>query len=395
MFFDEKSLRFVHRSDPRQGKVVVYSDTSKSLVVCDIKDSSPRRTFRAPVQTRAERCPLCHSFVNSSDFPTPMHGRSSSSRYMHPQYFSTLADIHQSDPPTETTNEHHRRESFQFPIDESDESNGKRPEEEDGTFPSSFITGYYQRFFREMKKLGTGSFGSVFLCQHFLHGVDLGTYAVKKIVLSDDPTWQERVFREVRLLERVHHPNIVAYRHTWLEYAKIADFGPTSPCLFLLMEFANAGNLDDYLEMANQHPLDEADIWKLFVDILQGLRHLHHAGVVHRDIKVSHLHLFVGLTEFSLQTYCYQENSILFLEVNSPAYSFQTLGSVKACCGIKDFLEQALLALCFTLPQNCFTKMENLIIHVIFIPWVLSFMLCALVLHLISTWSISLTTNCT
>eukprot|EP00475_Leptophrys_vorax_P027089 TRINITY_DN3859_c0_g2_i1.p1 TRINITY_DN3859_c0_g2~~TRINITY_DN3859_c0_g2_i1.p1 ORF type:complete len:771 (-),score=140.76 TRINITY_DN3859_c0_g2_i1:1121-3289(-) len=274
-------------SDAAQGKVVVYSDSSKSLVVCDVKDASPRRTFRAPANARTatDRCPLCHNFVSAGDFAPSMNTGS----FMHPQYFNTLAGIHEADPATSAASEHHRRESFQYPVDEhDDQSSGKVPEE--GASPnSSFITGYYQRFFTEVKKLGTGSFGSVFLCQHVLHGVDLGTYAVKKIVLSDDPNWQKRVFREVRLLERVHHPNIIAYRHTWLEFAKIADFGPLSPCLFLLMEYANGGNLDDYIEMANQYPLDESDIWKVFVDILQGLRHLHHAGVVHRDIKPANI----------------------------------------------------------------------------------------------------------
>jgi serine/threonine protein kinase len=52
------------------------------------------------------------------------------------------------------------------------------------------------------------------------------------------------------------------------------------------MEYANAGNLDDYLALAQKHPLSEDDIWQIFIEILGALRHLHHAGIVHRDIKV-------------------------------------------------------------------------------------------------------------
>jgi serine/threonine protein kinase len=177
---------------------------------------------------------------------------------MHPEYFSALEEMHV----------------------------GSEQEQGAGLSGSSFITGYYQKFFIEVKKLGTGSFGSVFLCKHVLNNIDLGTYAIKKIVLSDNMDWQKRVFREVRLLERVHHPNIIAYRHTWLENAKIADFGPTCPCLFLLMEYANAGNLDDYVELAEKQPLNEDDIWQIFIELLSGLRHLHHAGIIHRDMKV-------------------------------------------------------------------------------------------------------------
>jgi hypothetical protein len=236
---------------------------------------------------------------------------------------------------------------------------------------SSFITGYYQQFFGELKKLGTGSFGSVFLCKYILHGVELGTCAVKKIVLSDDPVWQKRVFREVSLLERVHHPNIVAYRHSWLEYAKIADFGPISPCLFLLMEYANDGNLDDYIGLANQHPLNESDIWRIFVEVLQGLRYLHHAGVVHRDIKVRmNYHLFNLTHWFSLPIFFSHVRTIHCQVLITLEFSCQILDSAKACYGTKGFQDQVSQEQCCILPLNYSTKMVTLTTPVTFTLWV-------------------------
>ena len=45
--------------------------------------------------------------------------------------------------------------------------------------------GYYERFFVELAKLGRGARGTVFLCQHVLHGHALGKYAIKKVPIGD------------------------------------------------------------------------------------------------------------------------------------------------------------------------------------------------------------------
>lgn len=50
-----------------------------------------------------------------------------------------------------------------------------------GLNESSFLEGYYRRFFVEIAQLGRGMTGSVFLCQHVLNGNPLGYFACKKI----------------------------------------------------------------------------------------------------------------------------------------------------------------------------------------------------------------------
>eukprot|EP00122_Pirum_gemmata_P003509 Pgem_evm1s3170 len=52
---------------------------------------------------------------------------------------------------------------------------------------------------------------------------------------------------EVHMLEKLHHPNIVDYKHTWLENHRVVDVGPIIPCLFVLIEYANGGNLAQYI----------------------------------------------------------------------------------------------------------------------------------------------------
>lgn len=106
-----------------------------------------------------------------------------------------------------------------------------------GLSDSSFIRGYYSCFFHELRLLGRGAFGGVYLVIHNLDRLALGTYAVKKIPVGDSRQWLANALKEVRVLERLRHPNIVSYYHSWLERAQTTDFGPEVPCLFILMEY--------------------------------------------------------------------------------------------------------------------------------------------------------------
>ncbi|KAJ1978617.1 putative serine/threonine-protein kinase iks1 [Dimargaris verticillata] len=118
--------------------------------------------------------------------------------------------------------------------------------------PGIFNQGYYQRFFVEERKLGRGLRGAVYLCQHMLDKIPLGQYAVKKVPIGDNKLWLKRMLREVKLLETLHHPNIIDYKHSWIELEQPSRFGPKIPCLFILMDCANGGNLEQYLEGPDQ-----------------------------------------------------------------------------------------------------------------------------------------------
>jgi len=83
----------------------------------------------------------------------------------------------------------------------------------------------YRSEFREISPLGKGGFGTVFKCENVLDGRE---YAVKKIRIKSFvdkhglPTKHlsaqlKRVLREVKILARLDHPNIVRYYTSWLE----------------------------------------------------------------------------------------------------------------------------------------------------------------------------------
>lgn len=79
--------------------------------------------------------------------------------------------------------------------------------------------------------------------------------------------------REVDILRRLHHPNIVTYY----------DFMETKQQLFIITEYLSGGELFDYL--ATQGPLSEEITKYLLYDIFDAIAYLHSHKIIHRDIK--------------------------------------------------------------------------------------------------------------
>lgn len=112
---------------------------------------------------------------------------------------------------------------------------------------ASEAQGYYARFFVELKRLGRGARGQVFLCQHVLNGNKLGKYAIKKIPVGDHAQSLLQSLNEVHLMESLHHPHLIHYQHAWIERCQLSAFAPEVPTLFVLMMAANGGSLADWI----------------------------------------------------------------------------------------------------------------------------------------------------
>ncbi|PHH61687.1 hypothetical protein CDD81_8032 [Ophiocordyceps australis] len=180
---------------------------------------------------------------------------------------------------------------------------------------TAFSDNYFATFFVEERVLGRGGKGVVLLVRHEIDGCQLGHFACKRVPVGDDHGWLEKVLVEVELLAKLSHPNLVSYRHVWLEDTQLTRFGPRVACAFILQQYCNGGDLHGYVvgsaprdatkeelkarmrrrskgqadtaKPAGRPQLSFEDIYSLFKDITSGVAYLHANNYIHRDLKPS------------------------------------------------------------------------------------------------------------
>eukprot|EP00917_Polyrhabdina_sp_WS-2016_P029610 GHVP01063147.1.p1 GENE.GHVP01063147.1~~GHVP01063147.1.p1 ORF type:complete len:545 (+),score=59.89 GHVP01063147.1:49-1635(+) len=275
----------------KDNRIVIYNPMTQTLC------STSRNTGNRDCDTLRTRgnlnCPLCMQTIDSRTFS-----------YEATFYFSLLQGLMRQTTNLNSANfepTNQAPDASEIPLRSSSEDlfsdvryRRSATDRQGSDIPSHFlVTGYYDRFFTEIEKLGSGSYGHVYLCEHKLDDLSLGEYAVKKTPVGDNKTWLKKVLREVRLRERLRHPNVVDYKHAWMEIYSSGPLCPSVPWLFILMEYCNGGPLEDIIE---NHELEIESIWVILKDLLWGLQELHHHGILHRDLKPSNVLLNVGKT---------------------------------------------------------------------------------------------------
>lgn len=126
--------------------------------------------------------------------------------------------------------------------------------------------------------LASGTVGDVYRARH----VESGQPAVIKFLQSHavaEPDLQRRFVREVAIVEKLNHPNIV--RHF--------DCGLAEDRIFFAMELVECGTLKDVLRLRGKLPWREAV--ECAIQICAALEHAHQIGVIHRDLKPANLFL--------------------------------------------------------------------------------------------------------
>ena len=124
-----------------------------------------------------------------------------------------------------------------------------------------------------LSKLGSGSFGNVYLARNKYTDEKVALKQIKKSsanLLSDG-----EIKDEIEILKKLDHPDIV----------RIIESFNTRNSYILITEYCEGGELFD--QVKNQ--LSETQIAVIFKQLLSGLAYLHSNNIVHRDLKLENI----------------------------------------------------------------------------------------------------------
>ncbi|XP_029348752.1 serine/threonine-protein kinase Nek5 isoform X2 [Echeneis naucrates] len=130
-----------------------------------------------------------------------------------------------------------------------------------------------------IRQIGQGSFGKAFLVRDKAGG---RRCVVKQINLTKMSAREKEASRkEVMLLSKMKHPNIVSFTTSFQEGGS----------LYIVMEYCDGGDLMKRINMQRGVPFTEDQILSWFIQICLGLKHIHDRKVLHRDIKAQNIFL--------------------------------------------------------------------------------------------------------
>ncbi|XP_062850258.1 serine/threonine-protein kinase MARK2 isoform X2 [Trichomycterus rosablanca] len=129
--------------------------------------------------------------------------------------------------------------------------------------------------YRLLKTIGKGNFAKVKLARHVLTGKEVAVKIIDKTQLNS--TSLQKLFREVRIMKLLNHPNIV----------KLFEVIETEKTLYLVMEYASGGEVFDYLVAHGR--MKEKEARAKFRQIVSAVQYCHQKCIVHRDLKAENL----------------------------------------------------------------------------------------------------------
>ena len=164
--------------------------------------------------------------------------------------------------------------------------------------------------YKFIKNLGSGSYGQVVLAED--RNKEL--FAVKKFPLYDKSSYLS-FKNEIKILKKIKHKNLI----------KIFDYYKDRSFIYLVMEYAPYGDLDNYIRsLKNKGKLiSNNTIDNIISQVTEGIDYLHINNIIHRDIKTSNILVFnenlFKITDFGVSK-SLEQNKYAYTNIGTPYY---------------------------------------------------------------------------
>ncbi|KAM7303942.1 serine/threonine-protein kinase Nek7 isoform X1 [Ixodes scapularis] len=129
-------------------------------------------------------------------------------------------------------------------------------------------------------EIGKGCFSAVYRARCKEDGSHVALKTIKIKELADEKAKVD-CMKEMALLEKLDHPNIIKYYASFIANDEV----------HIVLELADGGDLAKILKRFRDHEklVPEQTIWKYFVQVCSAVEHMHQKRIMHRDIKPSNV----------------------------------------------------------------------------------------------------------
>eukprot|EP01064_Diplonema_japonicum_P036622 TRINITY_DN8301_c0_g1_i1.p1 TRINITY_DN8301_c0_g1~~TRINITY_DN8301_c0_g1_i1.p1 ORF type:complete len:540 (+),score=152.10 TRINITY_DN8301_c0_g1_i1:52-1620(+) len=177
----------------------------------------------------------------------------------------------------------------------------------------------FRQRYRRIKVVGKGSFGEAVLVRSREDGKRYIAKTIDCTSMSEKD--KQDVYREIKILADVNHPNIVKFKEHYEE----------GNMLWIVMEYADGGDLgmrikEQRKKATDAGPVyfDEQLIMMWFLQICMALKHLHDSHILHRDLKTANIFLtsknVVKLGDFGISTVLNNTMAVAYTVCGTPYY---------------------------------------------------------------------------
>jgi calcium-dependent protein kinase len=125
--------------------------------------------------------------------------------------------------------------------------------------------------YKEIKMLGEGSYGQVFLVNHKVIGATRAMKIIQKVEDVDENNVLE-ILNEINVLKKIDHPNIIKIFECYMQKGNY----------YLVTEYCSGGEL---FELVNNTKFTEVQVAYLMYQLFSSINYCHKMKIIHRDLK--------------------------------------------------------------------------------------------------------------